>query len=909
MADTTLLQLFIELMSSYDSTVDTGAGSKFRSDVMDPLLTRVGDSPLDTDLEAFLVARLEAEYPDLDVSSFSGIRDLVVRPIKTMLEPIRREINGVKLRQSVLNASQMTKSELDTLLQNFFLSVNSGALATGTARVFFLSPQSIVVPSTASFFTDAGLEYVPVASSAISSSQMAFNFLNGEYYFDVAVQAAEVGITYNIGSGQIIRVDGVLSATRVTNSLPITGGTKQETNEEAVTRAKSSITVKNLSTKRGIRTVLYENFPAIEDVKVVGFGEPEMLRDIVKGPNSVSGVPGGVPSSAVDVSANIHIGGKTDVYIKTSDNTLSANTLELQNVTNYGTIIQSSSSGEIASTGYGSPLKQDLTDVNGFFREVAIDGTYFIKIDASEFAIVGKGSGATADTTLILDAASGLAAASPPRVSISYQIVRRELDGLLKIPLTNLAAESADGSLVLTGSLPSKVIPGSSSNEAYLSGGASVALTENIAIDGNVKLPLFSVTSASLINQVAGTLDDIPFAGTGYSKSLAKFSGGSPSAKALGSIRYYVQSKTHMMLSDAAIAYDSLTEDLPYNILQTTWVDAGGHKFVVDTTGFSGTIDQNDVKWAATGAFDYLFVRTTVVSSKGLEKGDWVVISENTGEVVVSERVLLIEEVSSADFTASAVTCRKITVRFDGGTGANAFTLSSTSVVTSITVQFIKGVHKDSLVQDPITGYYYKDISVIAALNGTSYNIEKGVALTPANPYIEGYKILSLSEGESLSERDIPLLYLTKYINNLNLTLVSTSLDVDLSYSTGTDLLDIQDFVEKEDNRIVSEDILVKHYKPVYVILNISGVGLTAAKGLEILESFVSTLTDTVEVSDLISYLYTNGATRVDLPIEIILERINSLRSPFNTFVSNTLTIDSNEKFYFSASSNYAVTT
>ena len=908
MADTTLLQLFIELMSSYDSTIDTGAGSKFRSDVMDPLLTRVGDSPLDTDLESFLVARLESEYPDLDVSSFSGIRDLVVRPIKTMLEPIRREINGVKMRQSILNASQMTKSELDTLLQNFFLSVNSGALATGTVRVFFLSPQSIVVPSTASFFTDAGIEYVPVASSAISSSQMAFNFLNGEYYFDVVVQAADVGVTYNIGSGQIIRVDGIISATRVTNSLPITGGTKQETNEEAVTRAKSSITVKNLSTKRGIRTILVENFPAIEDVKVVGFGEPEMLRDVVIGPNSVSGVPGGVPSSAVDVSANIHIGGKTDVYIKTSDNTLSANTLEIQNVTNYGDIIQSSSTGEIAATGYGSPLKQDLTDVNGFFREVAIDGTYFIKIDDNEFAIVGKGSGATADTTLVLDVVSGLVTSSTPRVTISYQIVRRELDGLLKIPLTNLSAESADGSLVLTGSLPSKVIPGSPSNAAYLSGGASLALTENIAIDGNIKLPLFSVTSASLINQVAGTLDAIPFAGTGYSKSLAKFSGGSPSAKATGSIRYYIQSKTHMMLSDAAIAYDSLTENLPYNILQTTWVDSGGHKYVVDTTGFSGSIDQNDVKWQATGAFDYLFVRTTVVSSKGIEKGDWIVISENSGQVVVNERVMLIEEVSSADFTASGVTSKKITVRFDGGTGTNAFTVSSISV-TSITVQFIKGVHKDSLVQDIVTGYYYKDLNVIAVLNGTAYNIEKDVALTPANPYVEGYKILSLSEGESLSERDTPLLYLTKYINNLNLTLVSTSLDVDLAYTTGTDLLDIQDFIEKDDNRIVSEDILVKHYKPVYVILNISGVGLTAAAGLTLLESFVATLTDTVEVSDLISYLYTNGATRVDLPIEIILERINSLRSPFNTFVSNTLKIDSNEKFYFSTLSNYTVTT
>ena len=909
MADQTLLQLFIELMDTYDSTIDTTAGSKFRSDVMDPLLNRVGDNPLDGDLETFLVERLQIEYPDMDVSNFSGIRDLVIRPMKTMLEPIRREINGVKLRQSILNADQMTKEELNILLENFFLSVRDGNLATGVVRIFFSTPQSIVVPSTASFFTDAGLEYIPVASSAISSSEMAFNFSNNEYFFDVDVEAIDVGSTYNIGSGQIIRVDGVLSATRVTNRLPITGGTAQETNQEAVTRAKSSITVKNLSTKRGVKTLLNETFPTIEDVKVVGFGEPEMLRDIVEGPVSVSNVPGGVPNTNVDVSANIHIGGKTDVYVKTPDNTLSANTIEVQNITDFGSIIQSSDTGEISSGGYGSnPLKQDLTDVNGFFRVVDADGTYFIKIDDKEFEIVGKGTGSEEDTRLILDVQSGLAASTPPRVEISYQIVRREFDGVLKIPLTNLAAEDSSGNIVLTSGTSSKVVPGSPTNAAFTdSSGNTVASTNNIAPDGNINLPLFSVGSASLINQTAGTRDDIPFSGKGYAKALDKFSGGTSSAKAEGEIRYYLPSKTHVMISDTEIEYDSLSEDLPYTIAQTSWSDSDGHKFV-NSSSLSGSLNQVNVKWQTTGSFDYLFVRSTVVTSKGLEKGDWIIIADNSSEVTVRERVLLIEEVSTADFTAQAVTCKKVTVRFDGGSGVTAFTVSNTNV-SSLDIRFVKGIHKDSLIQDPITNYYYVDLDVIADANGTSYNIDKATALTPTTPYVEGYKVLSSSRGESFSDRDVPVLHLTKYVNDLNLTLTSTSLDVDVSYDSGTDLISIQEFVDSEDNRIVSEDILVKHYKPVYVLLTISGKGLTASKGLEVLESFVDTLTDTIEVSDLISYLYDNGATRVDLPIEIVLERIDSFRESYNTFVVNSLKIDSNEKFYFSSSSSYSVTT
>ena len=175
------------------------------------------------------------------------------------------------------------------------------------------------------FFTDDGLEYVPVSSSAISSSQMAFNISGSEYFFDVDVQSAAAGANYNVGSGQIVRVDGVLSASRVSNPLAITGGTTQETNAEAVTRARESLTTRTLATKRGVQFVIKDKFPTIEKVKVVGFGDPEILRDIVEGPVSVSDVPGGVPNSNVDVSANIHIGGKTDVYVKVPDDIVALN--------------------------------------------------------------------------------------------------------------------------------------------------------------------------------------------------------------------------------------------------------------------------------------------------------------------------------------------------------------------------------------------------------------------------------------------------------------------------------------------------------------------------------------------------------------------------------------------------------
>ena len=899
MADATLLTLFQELMQSYDSTIDTSAGSKFRTEVMDPFLTRIGDNPLDSDLESFLVSRLEVEHPTLDSSSFSGIRDLVVRPMVTMLEPLRREINGVKIRQSLQNYDQMTKEELNGLLGNFFVSVNDGSLATGSVRIFFLSPQSVVVPSTSVFYTDSGLEYVPVSSSAISSSEMAFNVSGNEYYFDVDVQASESGEDYNVGGGQIVRVDGVLSASRVSNPLPITGGKNEETNAEAVTRARNSLTTRTLATKRGVKVVLSEEFPTIEDIKVVGFGDPEMVRDIVEGPVSVSDVPGGVPNSDVDVTANIHIGGKTDVYVKTPDDSLTANSIEVQNVTNYGQIIQSSGTGVVSAGTYGSPLKQNLTDVNGFFRDVSADETYFILIDDKEFEILSV----TGDTTLAFDASSNTI--THPRININYQIVRKEKDGFIKVPMTNLAAVDSDGNLILNGGTPVRVIPGSSSNEAFLnSAGNTVALTANIAVDGNIVNPVFRPTSLSIIDQTAGTEVDAPKADMGYAVTLGDFSGGAAAVKATGGVRHYLSSLTNAKTSQIAVDYDDFNRDIEYSFSKAVWTDADGNTFQIKTGLTNSIFSYPNVRWSATGSVNYFYILSSLVSTHSLTKGDWVILGESGSNVTFAQRILMIEDVGTADVVISASNYRKVTVRFDGASGEFAFVVSSNTADPDL--RLIKGIHADSLTADG-RGQYYVDLDLECTAVGTDGNIKSGTFLTPSGMYVEGYKLLSQSAGESFSTRDVPVVHLTNYTSNLNLTLSSTAVDFKLSYETGTDLTTYQDFVEDEENRIVGEDILIKHYKPVYSTLQISSTGLVSADGLNYLQEFVESLDRVFEVSDLVSFLYDKGATRVKLPIEIILNRQNSNREIYKSILVDRIEIDSDEKFYFSTDSTFTV--
>ena len=106
---------------------------------------------------------------------------------------------------------------------------------------------------------------------------------------------------------------------------------------------------------------------------------------------------------------------------------------------------------------------------------------------------------------------------------------------------------------------------------------------------------------------------------------------------------------------------------------------------------------------------------------------------------------------------------------------------------------------------------------------------------------------------------------------------------------------------------LIREDILIKHYKPVYSTLQISSTGLSSADGLNYLQEFVESLDTVFEVSDLVSFLYDKGATRVQLPIEIVLHRQNSDREVYKSILVDRIEIKSDERFYFSTDSTFTV--
>jgi hypothetical protein len=144
---------------------------------------------------------------------------------------------------------------------------------------------------------------------------MSLNKDGDFYYVDVLVEAETVGTNGNVAAGAIVDFPGgPTTLARVENPSTFAGGADRETNEELVERAKEAITVRDLVSKPAIKTVLTQEFDFIRDMRVIGYGDPEMERDFLVGDNLELGLfP---PIDVLGGSPGLHIGGKVDIYIR-----------------------------------------------------------------------------------------------------------------------------------------------------------------------------------------------------------------------------------------------------------------------------------------------------------------------------------------------------------------------------------------------------------------------------------------------------------------------------------------------------------------------------------------------------------------------------------------------------------------
>lgn len=254
----------------------------------------------------FLTARLQEYDEDFEVRRGSGFERLFFQPIQFILQPIRDEAEDIRIAQSfnlILaqeDPNSFDEESVDALASNIFVFRRQGGFAAGVARVFFQNPTEREYP-TGGFVVSAGNGQVFENSAPfkITAEQMSAQVENGLFYFDIAVVATVAGSDGEIEVDSLVEVTGDDEVIRVTNPQAFAGGADKETNTELIERARSSIGVRDLLVPKGFNAILFENFKDfLLEVQAIGFGDFEMMRDIVY---------------------NTHIGGRTDGYAKTTN--------------------------------------------------------------------------------------------------------------------------------------------------------------------------------------------------------------------------------------------------------------------------------------------------------------------------------------------------------------------------------------------------------------------------------------------------------------------------------------------------------------------------------------------------------------------------------------------------------------
>lgn len=234
----------------------------------------------------------------------SALKDIAVKPLTGMLASFVTELEHIRSNLSFLNFRELDADAADALAANVFVSRDSGARASGVVRLYFDTPVAANIPAELAFATADGYMFYSTTAVAITEEEMTLNYDNGLYYMDILVEADMEGSAYNVSAGEITTCYMNLPANVVSVSNPydFTNGANIETNSELYSKVKDAITTRDLVTDKGIRFVLREQFSDVRALQIIGYGDPEMVRDTI-------------------LDDSVHIGGKVDIYMRLQSDT------------------------------------------------------------------------------------------------------------------------------------------------------------------------------------------------------------------------------------------------------------------------------------------------------------------------------------------------------------------------------------------------------------------------------------------------------------------------------------------------------------------------------------------------------------------------------------------------------------
>lgn len=267
-----------------DPGIDLNAGSPAQVQFIDPVLKKLGSDPFQTDVDTFITDRFRQEYPDIFAGDPSAVRDLFIKPLITLLEPFKREVQLVRTNQSLQDPTVLSDADAEALVANVFDEREPGHYAKGTVRVYFSNPTNVQVEISTRFYTASGLNFFPPYPVAMSAEEMVFNPSGTLYYMDVPVRAEKEGSEYNVAANVVVGVSGIFGSVKVTNPRKLQDGSSKIDTPTFVAQAREALTERSLVTRRGANARTKKVFQGeLKAIQVIGAGDVEMQRDLLVG--------------------------------------------------------------------------------------------------------------------------------------------------------------------------------------------------------------------------------------------------------------------------------------------------------------------------------------------------------------------------------------------------------------------------------------------------------------------------------------------------------------------------------------------------------------------------------------------------------------------------------------------------
>lgn len=381
-------------------------------------------------LQAEMMAEkiLEAKFPDLDLRQGTGLRDLVIRPGATLLALVNKALVYYYSQRSISDVTDSTPTEIvDKVLSNWFMERKAGKKSVVSARLYFATKKNVYVGTESFFSPDNKKKFYPVTSYTIPSGSLTYDSFSGEYFYDIDLSADTEGPDYDLTSGSLLyfsNFDPYFLRGEINYLKEISAVT--ETNTKFLERAKTAVSTRNLINIPSVKNRIAEDLDYVKVCTPIGFGEEEMMRDLVKVYNPIS-----------ESGTQIHIGGKTDIYAK----------LDLQT-----SVIQfpSNSNGDVLIP--GAYYEVSRSTYSGGSSDDTLPKTYEVVVQS-----LTQSGGVATLTALSHGAVPGSKVAISDAVPSGYNgshVVTVVNDDVLTFPVDSALAATASGSI--KASLPVK---------------------------------------------------------------------------------------------------------------------------------------------------------------------------------------------------------------------------------------------------------------------------------------------------------------------------------------------------------------------------------------------------------------------------------------------------------------------